>query len=654
MHRTSVAGMAALLLGLHIAAFAGTIAVRPGDNLDAAIESASGGDIVDVEPGTYGPVSLSGTRASAAGFILVRKKPGSSGDVIIASSTDQSGTVLELSTCSYLVFENLHIRRGLFGVFLRGCDHIILTGLTVTGQGQEGISVKEESEYIDILNCRINDTGNKIPKYGEGIYLGSKGAWQPIPDVVRHIWIEGCEISDCGDGEAVDISSECFNVTVRNNTIHHIVPGSSEKGNMGAVYVSQYRDGYTSGKDIDHQVWIENNTIHDILPTTWPHAEGGVYVHGVGVYIVNNTISTCDEYGIVTSDLNGTNLDVTIYNNTISGCRLGDRKLDGGITHHTDDPGPNPNWPQSWYQVGGTVDVRFVTTTLPAAAVGTAYETSLAASGGIAPYTWSITSGSLDAGLSLTSDGAVGGTPVAEGTYTFSVTVCDVNDSCATANLRLDVRAAGEINLANGLTMCAHSRNYAPDNPVTGFWDGDTGGVNESGWPGTSASDTIWVEFDLGRTYDITTIRFFGDDEGTWVSETYTVEVKLSAQSAYAAVVNDVPAREARWFETQSEATARFVRLTVRGTVGTGKVQAREFEVYGVPANAVRTLAPVLHAGKTGRYGFTERFSLHGRMLPRALSANSRGGGVVVVPLRPEDGRGAACVEVRVTPAPTP
>ncbi|MBD3239651.1 MAG: hypothetical protein GF331_03630 [Chitinivibrionales bacterium] len=298
-----------------------------------------------------------------------------------------------------------------------------------------------------------------------------------------------------------------------------------------------------------------------------------MYVHGVGVYIVNNTISSCDEYGIVTSDLNGTNLDVTLYGNTISGCRLGAQKLDGGITHHTADPGPNPNRPQSWYNAGAAVELSIATSTLPAAAVGVPCEVSLSASGGAAPYTWSITSGSLDAGLSLGTDGTIAGTAVAEGTYTFTAAVRDANDSTATAALQLEVRAAGKVNLANGLTVSAHSQDYAPGNPVTGFWDGDTGGVNESGWPGTNTSNTIWVEFDLGQAYDISTIRSFGDDVGTWVSETYTVKVKLSEQSTYSTVISDAPAKEARWFETQPEVTARFVRLTVRGTDGTTKVQ---------------------------------------------------------------------------------
>ncbi len=191
--------------------------------------------------------------------------------------------------------------------------------------------------------------------------------------------------------------------------------------------------------------------------------------------------------------------------------------------------------------------------------------------------------------------------------------------------------------------MSAHSQNYAPGNPVSGFRGGDTTGTSESGWPGTNMSNTIWVEFDLGRTYDITTIRFFGDDAGTWVSETYTVGVKSTAQSAYTAVIDSAPAREARWFETQPQVSARFVRLMVRGTDGADKVQAREFEVYGVPADNVGADGSVRRARPADALNTVALYSLRGRLLSESLSPARHGSGVVL-----RAGRGGACVKVQV------
>ncbi len=63
--------------------------------------------------------------------------------------------------------------------------------------------------------------------------------------------------------------------------------------------------------------------------------------------------------------------------------------------------------------------------TLPAGTAGVAYSQTFGASGGIAPYTFAVSSGALPAGLTLTSAGVLSGTPTAAGTFNFSVTVTD-------------------------------------------------------------------------------------------------------------------------------------------------------------------------------------------------------------------------------------
>jgi hypothetical protein len=63
---------------------------------------------------------------------------------------------------------------------------------------------------------------------------------------------------------------------------------------------------------------------------------------------------------------------------------------------------------------------------LPSALVGTPYNQSISASGGTAPYTYSVTSGSLPAGLSLSPGGVLSGTPSAgPGVFNFTVTATD-------------------------------------------------------------------------------------------------------------------------------------------------------------------------------------------------------------------------------------
>jgi len=65
--------------------------------------------------------------------------------------------------------------------------------------------------------------------------------------------------------------------------------------------------------------------------------------------------------------------------------------------------------------------------TLPNTTAGLAYNQTLVASGGVAPYGLTVTAGALPNGLSLTSGGALSGTTTASGTFNFTVTATDAN-----------------------------------------------------------------------------------------------------------------------------------------------------------------------------------------------------------------------------------
>ena len=69
--------------------------------------------------------------------------------------------------------------------------------------------------------------------------------------------------------------------------------------------------------------------------------------------------------------------------------------------------------------------LAITTSNLPNGVVGTAYGATLSASGGTQPYSWTLSSGQLPTGLSLSSSGSVSGTPTAAGTYSFGIRVRD-------------------------------------------------------------------------------------------------------------------------------------------------------------------------------------------------------------------------------------
>ena len=75
----------------------------------------------------------------------------------------------------------------------------------------------------------------------------------------------------------------------------------------------------------------------------------------------------------------------------------------------------------------GTNSLTISPATLPPAPQGSPYSQMLTASGGTAPYTFSILSGSLPPGLSMSSAGAITGTPSSIGSFTFTVQAIDPN-----------------------------------------------------------------------------------------------------------------------------------------------------------------------------------------------------------------------------------
>ena len=122
------------------------------------------------------------------------------------------------------------------------------------------------------------------------------------------------------------------------------------------------------------------------------------------------------------------------------------------------------------------------TPSLSDGAVSSAYTQTLAATGGTAPYTWSVTTGALPAGLSLSTAGVISGIPTAAGSSSFTVGVSDSAAPAATATkaLTINVTAAAvaavsfaaqiqPIFTANCTTGCHTAGGIGPMSLVAGL-----------------------------------------------------------------------------------------------------------------------------------------------------------------------------------------
>jgi hypothetical protein len=116
---------------------------------------------------------------------------------------------------------------------------------------------------------------------------------------------------------------------------------------------------------------------------------------------------------------------------------------------------------------------------LPNGSVDLAYSETLIADGGTPPYSWSIASGNLPAGLSLSSAGLISGTPSAAGSYAFSVAVADAAATPVTKTKALTLAIAHDVALtwtasaASGVTYTVY-RGTTSGGPYSAIASGIT------------------------------------------------------------------------------------------------------------------------------------------------------------------------------------
>jgi Putative Ig domain len=142
---------------------------------------------------------------------------------------------------------------------------------------------------------------------------------------------------------------------------------------------------------------------------------------------------------------------------------------------------------------------------LPAADAKVPYSASLSASGGVAPYQWSLASGTLPSGIQLqTSNGVIAGVTALTGSYPLTAKVTDAAGHSAAAALTLSVSSAsggsgsgfdGPAELPRVYIQSAMSNTPAPANNTTI----SSGGDLQSALNNANCGDTIQLQ--AGATF---------------------------------------------------------------------------------------------------------------------------------------------------------
>jgi len=180
----------------------------------------------------------------------------------------------------------------------------------------------------------------------------------------------------------------------------------------------------------------------------------------------------------------------------------------------------------------GSQPVTILTTSLPNGIIDQPYNETISFSGGVAPYTWSIDSGSLPPGLGL-NDNVISGTPTSTGTYNFTVKVVDNNNDSDTQPLTIQVLSDPQQPYSGSpiaIPGTIEAENYDVGGEGIAYHDTDSGNNG-----GAYRTDAVDIENSTEGAYNVGWIQ-----NGEWLeytvdvatTGTYDIEVRVASASA--------------------------------------------------------------------------------------------------------------------------
>jgi len=194
-------------------------------------------------------------------------------------------------------------------------------------------------------------------------------------------------------------------------------------------------------------------SISAVLPQTIAAGSSAVTMKVVGANFTSSAVILWNGAKLATTVVDSTTLSGSIQGSSIAVPGTAQLQVQNSQTGQS-----SQSVPVSIVQSATTADLplAIATTTLSSGVVGTSYRATLAATGGTSPYSWSVTSGSLPAGLALSSStGVISGTPSASGTSSFTVTVTDSSSPTQTASAALTIVTAPAPALPSALVLSA-------------------------------------------------------------------------------------------------------------------------------------------------------------------------------------------------------
>ncbi|HNJ82612.1 MAG TPA: nitrous oxide reductase family maturation protein NosD [Piscinibacter sp.] len=275
--------LAALLLPLLLAsvgaAGAATLRVAPGQDLQAAVDRAAAGDVIEVERGHY-DVNLRITRPLTLRGIgrptLAGGQRGNTIDVLAADVTIEGLIVRDSGTSLVDQHAGVYVRPGahrttvrdneltynLFGLWIEKADDVVVQRNVITGL--RDVQSSQRGNGVQLYNTqRARVLDNRISFVRDGLYV----------DVSHHAVFRGNRLHHCRYG------------THYMNSYHNLWEGNESFLNRGGLALMEVRDNI-----------VRNNR-------TWGNSDHGIMLRTMQDSVVENNIVAGNQRGFFIYDV---------------------------------------------------------------------------------------------------------------------------------------------------------------------------------------------------------------------------------------------------------------------------------------------------------------------------------------------------------------